>query len=319
MLFWGFVVGIGSAILQSSAYIFSRRFAVKQKSAGKLTAYSQLWMLLMGLLTLLVISPWQRVVFTRELIVLMIIFSVFGNLAYFCFFRAQEEIESSRISSLLGLKMISLAFFNMLLLKYFPDLLKLCGVDNALSTADIRQFSPGIYQWAAIIISSFAAVGMNFSGGRLPWKGCVFLTMTLLCYAVTDNVAAMMVKAIHGDTPLMLRSVAASSLAFMSLGFLSNFTFLKDGFDFKCMKNAFGYGALWFAAMIGFLATLNMLGVMYANIVQVSRGFFSVVIGFILLKTGIDKLEPEVSGKMWLRRVIMAVLMIVAMALYVRK
>jgi hypothetical protein len=135
---------------------------------------------------------------------------------------------------------------------------------------------------------------------------------------VTDNVAAMMVKAVGGDTPLMLRSVAASSLAFMSLGILSSLTFIKNGFEMKCMKGAFGYGAVWFAAMIGFLATMNMLGVMYANIVQVSRGFFSVVIGYMLLKTGIDKLEPEVSGRMWLRRAVMALLMVAAMALYVR-
>jgi hypothetical protein len=95
--------------------------------------------------------------------------------------------------------------------------------------------------------------------------------------------------------------------------------FIKYKFSGRAFKDSLPYALCWYTAMCGLLASFDLVGVMLGTIIQASRGFFSVVIGYALLKTGIDKLEPEVSGRMWVRRCIMAVLMMAAMALYVIK
>ena len=55
---------------------------------------------------------------------------------------------------------------------------------------------------------------------------------------------------------------------------------------------------------------------MYGNIIQASRGIFSVLLGLWLLHLGFKDLEPRVDRKAWMRRFLMAIVMIVAMFLY---
>ena len=291
----GLGIGLLSAVLQSTSYCFSRNFVLKHPGqAWKLSVYSQLWMTLFSLLALALISPWQQLVFTPRVLILSGLFGIFGNLAYFCFFRALQLIEASRLSSLLGLKIIMLAVVNALWLKHIPTGL----------------------QCVAIMLSALAAVGMNFSGGKIPYQGGIFLGITLGCFAITDILATELVAAIPGKI-LLLRSMAASGLSFGVLGVISSMAFLRMKFERDCLRDAFGYGICWFTAMIGLLASFNLLGVLLANIVQAGRGFFSVVLGAILLKCGFSALEPPVSRKIWIRRGIMALLMILSMVLYV--
>ena len=54
----------------------------------------------------------------------------------------------------------------------------------------------------------------------------------------------------------------------------------------------------------------------YGSILQAARGVISVVIGAILLKMGLKEYEPRVGVFAWIRRLIMALLMAGAMAVY---
>lgn len=292
----GLGIGLLSAVLQSTSYCFSRNFVLKHPgNAWKLSVYSQLWMTGFSLLALAVISPWQQVTFTPKILLLAGLFGIFGNLAYFSFFRALQLVEASRLSSLLGLKIIMLTVVNALWFRHIPD-----G-----------------WQGVAILLSALAAVGMNFSGGKIPYQGGIFLGITLGCFAITDILAAEMVAAMPGNS-LLLRSVASTGLSFGVLGVISSLAFFRMKFERDCMRDAFGYGICWFTAMIGLLASFNLLGVLLANIVQAGRGFFSVLLGALLLKCGFAGLEPPVSRKIWLRRGIMALLMILSMVLYMK-
>ena len=295
MLFAGFVVALVSAVVQSVAFVFSRAFILKHRDPVKLTVYSQVWMALIGAAILAAIWPWQKVDFTPRVLWIIAAFSLTGNLAYVCFFQAMKVIEASRLSSLLGMKMVTLAIFNIIVFRDFPT----------------------AWKWAAIVLSSVAAVGMNFSGGRLPLRGCVMLFITLCCYAVTDTLAKMLVEEMPGNN-LCLQSLAATGLNFGSLGLVSSLAFVRMKFETAPFKSAFRYGACWILAMVGLVASLHLLGVMLGNIVQSSRGFFSVLIGYALWKAGRSDLEPAASGKMWVRRCVMALLMALAMVLYVR-
>ena len=52
------------------------------------------------------------------------------------------------------------------------------------------------------------------------------------------------------------------------------------------------------------------------TIVQSSRGLISVLLGAALLGTGWDKLESRVGAAVWMRRAVMALLMVAAITLY---
>ena len=292
----GFVIALVSAVFQSVGFVFSRAFILRHRDPVKLTVYSQLWMAVIGAATLAAIRPWQPVEFTPRVLGILALFSVTGNLAYVCFFQAMKLIEASRLSSLLGMKMVTLAIFNIIVFRDFPD-----G-----------------WKWAAIVLSSIAAVGMNFSGGRLPARGCVMLVVTLCCYAVTDTLAGKLVAEIPGPN-LTTRSLAATALNFGALGALSSLVFIRMKFEPAVFRAAFSYGFCWMLAMVGLVASLHLLGVMLGNIVQSSRGFFSVLIGYALFRCGRRDLEPPAPPRMWVRRGVMAALMALAMGLYVHK
>ena len=295
-MFTGFVVALVSAVFQSVGFIFSRAFILKHRDPVKLTVYSQVWMALIGAAILAVIWPWQKVEFTPRVLWILTGFSLAGNLAYVCFFQAMKLIEASRLSALLGMKMVTLALFNIIVFRDFPT----------------------AWKWAAIVLSSVAAVGMNFSGGRLPFRGCLMLFITLCCYAVTDTLAKMLLEAMPGNN-LCLRALAATGLNFGALGVVSSLVFFRMKFEMAPFRSAFSYGACWIFAMVGLVASLHLLGVMLGNIVQSSRGFFSVLIGYGLFRCGRSDLEPPASLGMWVRRGVMAALMVLAMALYVHE
>ena len=109
MLF-GIAAGLVSALLQSVSYLCSAGFMLKYRSPLRLVIFSQL---VMGAFCL----PFVPFVFPRGLqdrlpefamwvCVWLVVFSI-GQVA---FFSALRSIESSRISSLLGLKIVVLAF-----------------------------------------------------------------------------------------------------------------------------------------------------------------------------------------------------------------
>ena len=68
--------------------------------------------------------------------------------------------------------------------------------------------------------------------------------------------------------------------------------------------------------MLFLYISFGLIGVVFGSIIQAGRGIFSILLGIVLLRAGVEKNEPDVSGKIWLRRSVMAILMLSAMILY---
>ena len=68
--------------------------------------------------------------------------------------------------------------------------------------------------------------------------------------------------------------------------------------------------------MIFLVTSFGLLGVVFASIIQAGRGILSILLCVVLLKLGLEKNEPAVSAGLWLRRLVMAILMLAAMTLY---
>ncbi len=292
-MIFGILAGFLSAFLQSSSYVFSRRFVLKHGSPGLLVVYSQAAMGVFGAITLAATLPFVTVPLSLHFFLLLAALVAASNIGYFCFFRALREIEASRLSSLLGLKIVVLAVIAMLL----PG--------RGLSWI----------QLLAVTLSAVAAVGMNFTGGPLSRKGILFLLLTLLSYASADIVETKMILMMPGER-LFLNAITVTGVAFFAMGCVSSLAFFRMTRDRRYLADAVPYAVAWYLAMIFLFASFGTIGVLFGNMIQASRGIISVLLGVLLVKAGLDRLEPRVGASAWRRRVVMAVLMLAAMALY---
>jgi uncharacterized membrane protein len=295
MLF-GVSIGLASAVMQSAAYIFSRRFVNEFHSSVRLVIYSQLLMGIFGFVTFAATFPFVEFPRGSELVkfsAAVAVFTAAYHVAFYCFFKALNEIEASRLSSLLGLKVAVIA----------------------LLTWPFAEKTPGVWHYVAILLTVVSAVGMNFSGMRIGRKGALYLVFALLGFATTDITGTIFVKSMPGDAAT-LKAICATSLAYMVLGIIATAVFLKMKFEPRMCRGALPYSVLWFAAMLILFASFGIVGVVFGSVIQASRGVVSVVFGILLARTGYGAVEPDVPLRVWVRRAVMAVLMVFAIGLY---
>ena len=116
-MFLGIAAGLVSALLQSTSYVCSANFMLKYKSPLRLVIFSQL---VMGAFCLAFVP----FLFPRELLNRLPEFALWVGAWLLCFsigqtafFNALRSIESSRISSLLGLKILVLSVIYVLMMR----------------------------------------------------------------------------------------------------------------------------------------------------------------------------------------------------------
>ena len=306
-MFVGVSIGLASAVMQSAAYIFSRRFVTTFHSSVKLVIYSQLLMGGFGVLVFAATVPFVEFPRGAELAEFAAVTAVFVaayHVAFYCFFKALDEIEASRLSSLLGLKVISIALITWPLCRLLPRNL-------------VAVLHTELNHWhlLAVVLTAVSAVGMNFSGIHISRRGALYLALALLGFSTTDITGTLFVKLMPGDAPT-LKAICATSLAYVFLGIIAAAAFLKVKFEPAACRGALPYSVLWFAAMLILFASFGIVGVVFGSIIQASRGVVSVVFGIILARTGYAAIEPDVPIRVWVRRAVMAVLMVFAIGLY---
>ena len=167
----GILGGFLSAMLQSGSYVFSRVFIQKHGSAFALVVFSQLIMGIFGAVTIPLMMPFTHYPLTWRFFGLMVLCVLSFVTGQYGFFQTLREMEASRLSSLLGLKIIILAMVSML----------------------VTRLPLHFLQWIAIILCSVGAIGMNFTGGRITWKGALWLGFMLLTYSICDLIEAELI------------------------------------------------------------------------------------------------------------------------------
>ena len=90
-MFGGIAIGLVSAVLQSTAYIFSRRFVMRHKSPFKLMIYSNLLQALFSLTIIAALMPAVDFHWSLPVAVWLVAFVIFGSLGSFAFFRALRD------------------------------------------------------------------------------------------------------------------------------------------------------------------------------------------------------------------------------------
>lgn len=293
-MIFGIAVGIFSALLQASSYVFSTLFLKRHHSSTLLLTYSQVILGVVSFPFLLITFPkvphelWPTI--SKILVFWVIAFLV----AQFAFFRAQTTIEPSRISSLLGLKIPLLAFFS-------------------FCTGD--WLAPG--QWIAVGLVTAAAFCLNWSGGCLSVKGLLWLSITLIGYAYCDitETQAILVVADSGQS-LFFAAATIIFLFYTVLGLAAFPLLFRQRFSREVAKDALPYAGAWYISQIALFYCYGVLGPVFGNVIQASRGIFSILLGLIIIHLGFNYPEPSIGKKAWLRRLAAALLMTAGISLY---
>ena len=289
---FGLFIAAVSTVMQSAAFVFSRRFVVRFGSPVELVIYSQLWMGIMGAAAFAATICGTSIPMSSEFAATAAVFVLAYNLVFLFFFKAMSLIEASRLSSLTGLKVLVVA---LLALVFFRERLTPVRI-------------------AAGLLTAVAAVGMNFSGGRIGWRCAFYLLLSLLGFATTDVTGARLVKLMPG-TSVTGEAICVMSLCYSILGAISGCVFVRKKFSRRLFIGALPYSVLWYSAMMLLFAAFGIIGVVFGTIIQAGRGVLSVLFGIALAKYCGD-IEPKVPPLMWVRRAVMSLIMLSAIVLY---
>ena len=289
---FGIISGILSALLMSGSYIFSRAYFKKHADPVQLAIYSQINMWFCGIIMLILSFIFMEVPVSKKFFLYLAGEAFSFLIAQTSFFMMLRHVEPSRTASLLGLKIMAIAVLTFL-----------------------GGHAPNMIQWGAIILCTIAAVGMNFSGGKLSWKSILWLMIAVFCYAFCDICITGMMNLMPGRS-MILNSFCVMGFTYTLIGFLVLPGLFKYPLKRELLKEAMPYSIFYFCSMLFLMTCFGLLGVVFGSIIQASRGIISVVLGIILLRIGIDKDEPDVPLRIWIQKFIMAILMLAAMTLY---
>ena len=215
-------------------------------------------------------------------------------------FLAQKDIDASRIVPLLGLKLPMLALLNLTVFR--------------------QRF--GVLQVAAIALTVLAAFVLNNAGRRIGWLNMALVVAGCLAYCLSDTFIRISVQrlqdAIYGNR-LVAASAACTLVTYLLCGVLG-FAVVRLGPAHFRVKGAtlhtLPYAIFWVPSIILFSICLVRLGTVYGNIIQASRGLLAILFVQLLSLVGLYKVDGKATTLVVARRVLAALLIIAATALY---
>lgn len=292
----GILCGLGAALCNSFGYLFSAKFLKYCNNPFRFLVYAHVWMMLIAAPFIWFFLPEGGIAELRDFLTALCYFMVVFFVGQGAFFIALRYFEASKLSSLLGMKIIVLT----LIYALFKDTV------------------PNMMQLLAILLSAFSAVMINWSGkGKLLNAGWGFVFVILLCYSLSDiNETAMVFSVRAGNVSLMQSALCVTTIAYTVLGglCLPGLFFLK--FEKKLFFLTSPYALLWLISQVFLFCCFAMVRPVFGNVILAGRGMFSVILGAVLAKLGIRDLDAQISKKQWALRAVAALLMIGAIALY---
>ena len=219
-------------------------------------------------------------------------------------FAALSRAETSRVAPLLGLKIAMLAA----IVSMLPG-----------EPLDLRQ-------WIAVALSLVAAAMLQRGGGLPP--AALALTLTAcVTFAVSDLFIVALIDGLQqtaaaAGSPLgrVRAGVLAMAVTYVVCGLLSAIVMLASRgrpTGWHDWKFAIRYAATWLVGMAALYTCFGIVGAIFGNILQSTRGMMAIAIGAALAHRGWHDLETRVDRQTLTRRAVAAVLMTAAIALYV--
>jgi drug/metabolite transporter (DMT)-like permease len=307
----GILLAFVAAGCQSTSYVCSQLFSHKYPGRTfDLIALAHIAMSVFALLLLPFVWPDHMPPFAQYA-PSMIACSGFYLIGQVSLLVALKTSSASRVSPLLGIKVLILALIGIFFLG--------------------QHF--GRLQWAAIAMSVAAAAMLSRTGEKLSLKGMLWILLTCIFYCLSDINIKIVVG--HFDyLGLAHSSVLSVCLCYIVCGIAGLVIFtmritpwLRLGASqgspqqattptMTMLAYSLPFAATWFAAMMFLFACFASIGVVYGNIVQSSRGILSIFLGALLVRYNFEHLDQRVSRGVFFQRLAAAVLMSCAIALY---
>ncbi len=300
----GVVAGITAAVASAAAYLMSRHHTSLGGSSHRLLLMGHT---LMGVACLpLSFMLWPEGLPLKAAWVA----PLFGSsLSYLVgqgvLFAALARSDASRVAPLLGLKIAMLAG------------IVSCTPGESL---DLRQ-------WLAVALSVVAAVmlqrrgGMNRSALGFTLVACVaFATSDLFIVRLIDGLQATAADSI-GSLTRMRAGTVAMIITYALCGVFTAAILLVRPELRPTRRLTWTTGGLyavtWLIGMAGLYTCFGLVGVVFGNILQSTRGMVAIVLGAMLAHAGWDEVETKVDRGTLALRLAAAALMTVAIAIYV--
>ena len=290
----GVSFGLGTALSQSIFYLFTRHFVSRTgRTPLLLLIVSHVLMGVISAFVLLALYPFQLPAL-NTLVAPLTRAAGFYLAAQFGLFSVLRHVESSRVSPMLGSKVVVLALLSFIFM----------------------HRSLQLPQWIAVALCAFSAWLLNDAGARLPLRYLAMLALTVFGYCLSDmNITALMkqLTVCGAAAPL----IGASLTYLLCALLLLPFAFRREVCDRRVWLLALPCAAAWFLAMCLLFACFDRIGVVFGNIVQATRGIISVGMGWLMAHIGHTHIEAHVSRRIFWRRIGGAMLMLLAVTLYV--
>lgn len=295
MLF-SILCGFGAAIINSAGYLFNARFLLLFKSPARLLMVASFLMMLVTLPLMLIFFPFSVLPCWWKFVLQGVCTSALFLAGQGCFFAAMRYFEASRIASLLGLKIIVLSILFL-----------------------ITGGSLNLMQWSAVLIAASAGMIFNWAGNTsVSWRGWVLIIMTLIFYSSVDMLETDLVVQMRqcSNAGAFYSSFLVITLVYTLLGVLTLPVLIWMKPCRRELLEGAPYAALWLISQILLFVCFSNLKPVFGNVILAIRGVFSVVAGLLLPYVGLAALDSKISMRLWIRRIIAALMMVGAIALY---
>ena len=304
----GVVSGLAAAGFSAVSYLVSRHYGLGQRTLGRKGAALRLLavshLLMAAVCIPLTWAAWPATSPPVRLFAVPLALSVgFYLLGQSSLFAALKRVEASRMAPLLGLKIVMLAVIVSFVLGHVLD----------------------TRQWLAVALSVAAAVMLQAGRGAVPAQAFGFVLACCLCFAIADIYIIRLIDGLQAGamtSSAVISRLHAGGLAMTLTYGLCGLLFVPLVVGLRPYTRtdwvaASQYASAWLLSMVGLYCCFGLVGVVFGNILQSTRGVMSVAIGAALAHLGWHELEQRVDRATLLRRLAAALLMTAAIALYV--
>ncbi|NQT92320.1 MAG: DMT family transporter [Lentisphaerae bacterium] len=291
----GIVLGLSAAVFQSVSYVFSRlHVAGARGHIRHILVASHLFMGIGSLLFLPFLWSSRMPAF-QDYVLPLLGCCVFYLLGQAALFSALRRLEPSRAAPLLAMKVVILAL---------------------ITSAVLRQHLSAI-QWIAIMACVLGSLSLGTFGGNIGMRDTVSVLVACFFYSLSDIHIAMLVRALAPLEPLHAAALGASMCyALCGVVALALLPLAGGRTVFSRMRYSVGFSVSWFLGMVCLYACFGLLGPVFGNILQSTRGILSILLGAYIARIGWVHLEQRVTRRVLVQRLAAAALMLLAIYLF---
>ncbi|MFH1615748.1 MAG: EamA family transporter [Planctomycetota bacterium] len=294
-MFLGILFGLLAALFQSISYLCTSVFIGKHKNnIGTLLALSHIIMGIISVPLVFFLLP-RNMPGLSSYLLMLLGSSGFYLLGQFFLFSALVKSEPSSVSPLLGLKIIILALISFVFLHQYLSLI----------------------QWFAVVVCSFSVFLLSHYGTSIHRSSLIMIVLACFAYCFSD----ISIKALVDQFKylgLFHGAVFSAALSYILCG-IAGLLFLlvqPHNTSKSTWLYSLPFAVSWLIAMICLFSCFALIGVIFGNILQSTRGIISIVFGYLIAHLGFERLETKTTRTVFIKRILAALLIMGSIALF---